>query len=98
VTSRERAAGTSTLTDAPEKAQAAIKCKLTGYHPTDNSWSCASGVAGWYHACDYHVDGHRVRAHIDAVEPGPGPDRLSQRATRARSLREDGGRRGPRFI
>ena len=70
-------AATSVLTNAPEKAQAAPKCKVTAYHPTDNSWSCASGTAGWYHACDYHVDGHRVRAHIDTIEPGPRPDRLS---------------------
>jgi hypothetical protein len=71
-------AATAVLTDAPEKAQAApISCETTVYHPSDNSWSCASGPAGWYHACDYDVDGHRVRASIDTVEAGPGPDRYS---------------------
>ena len=70
-------AATAVVSNGPEKADAAISCKVTVYHPTDNSWSCASGPAGWYHACDYHVDGHRVRAHIDTVEPGPGPDRYS---------------------
>ena len=70
-------AGVAALNHGTEKADAAISCGTTVYHPTDNSWSCASGPAGWYHACDYHVDGHRVRAHIDTVEPGPGPDRYS---------------------
>jgi hypothetical protein len=73
-------AGTSVLTDAPEKADAAILCNYRVKHPTDNSWSCASGPAGWYRACDYHVDGHRVRAWIDTVEPTPDPskpDRIS---------------------
>lgn len=70
-------AGVAALSHGPEKADAAPSCSTTVYHPTDNSWSCASGPAGWYHACDYHVDGHRVRAWIDTVEPGPGPDRFS---------------------
>jgi hypothetical protein len=70
-------AGVAALSHGPAKADAAPSCATTVYHPTDNSWSCASGISGWYHACDYHVDGHRVRAHIDTIEAGPGPDRLS---------------------
>jgi hypothetical protein len=70
-------AGVAALSNGPEKADAAISCGTTVYHPTDNSWSCASGLSGWYHACDYDVDGHRVRAWIDTIEPGPGPDRYS---------------------
>jgi hypothetical protein len=73
-------AASSALSNGPAQAKAAaapISCETTAYHPSDNSWSCASGPAGWYHACDYDVDGHRVRAHIDTVEAGPGPDRLS---------------------
>ena len=60
-------AATAVLSDGPEKADAAIRCETTVYHPSDNSWTCASGPAGWYHACDYHVDGHRVRGWIDVA-------------------------------
>ena len=60
-------AATSVLTDAPQEAKAAPSCNYTVYHPTDNSWTCASGAFGWYKACDYHVDGHRVRGHIDVL-------------------------------
>jgi hypothetical protein len=55
------------LTKAPSTADAAPTCKTIVYHPTDNSWTCASGPAGWYKACDYHVDGHRVRGWIDVA-------------------------------
>src|SRR4051812_38146580 len=55
------------LSDAPDEAQAAPTCETTVYHPTDNSWTCASGPAGWYRSCDYAVDGHRVRGHIDVA-------------------------------
>jgi hypothetical protein len=40
-------------------------CTLFAWHPSDNSWTCATSVAGFYRACDYHVDGHRVRGWID---------------------------------
>jgi hypothetical protein len=60
-------AATSVLTDAPQEAKAAPSCNYTVYHPTDNSWTCASGAFGWYKACDYHVDGHRVRGWIDVA-------------------------------
>ena len=60
-------AANAALSNGPEPAQAAPSCKTTVYHPTDNSWTCASGPAGWYHACDYDVDGHRVRGHIDVA-------------------------------
>jgi hypothetical protein len=60
-------AANAALSNGPAKAHAAIHCETTVYHPTDNSWTCASGPAGWYHACDYHVDGHRVRGHIDVT-------------------------------
>lgn len=72
-------AATAALTDAPETAQAAApKCKYTVYHPdlSENSWTCASATDGWYHACDYSVDGHRVRGHIDVT--GSEYDRYTQ--------------------
>ena len=56
---------TSTLTTAPETAQAAT-CNSVAYHPTDQSW-----------ACDYDVDGHRVRAHIDTSFGPDEVDRIS---------------------
>ena len=68
---------TATLTDAPEQAKAQYSCNFVAYHPTDSSWSCASGPAGFYRACDYHVDGHRVRAHIDTSFGPEEVDRLS---------------------
>ena len=41
-------------------------CEHFAYHPTDNSWTCEADLE-WYRACDYHVDGHRVRGHIDVT-------------------------------
>ena len=86
-------AATSVLTEAPEKADAAIHCNFKVNHPSDNSWSCASDPAGWYRACDYGNDGHRVRAWIDTVEPSPDankPDRMSGWATYGRCSEWEG--------
>lgn len=59
-------AAAATLTSAPQKAQAAPNpCNYIVYHPSDSSWACADSPGGAYWACDYDVDGHRVRAHID---------------------------------
>jgi hypothetical protein len=64
-------AATSVLTNAPEDAQA-HSCSNIVYHPTDQSWACASSPSGSYKACDYDVE-------IDTSEPSPGdgPDRIS---------------------
>jgi hypothetical protein len=73
-------AATATLTDAPEEAHAAPRpCNYIQYHPSDSAWVCADSPGGFYWACDYDVDGHRVRAWIDTTEPSPGdgPDRMS---------------------
>ena len=61
---------TAGLSSGPEKAYAAPTCKYMVVHPSDNSWTCASGSAGWYRACDYAVDGHRVRGWIDPIGSG----------------------------
>ncbi len=59
-------AATATLTSAPEKAHAAPRpCNYIVYHPSDSAWACADSPGGFYWACDYDTDGHRVRAHID---------------------------------
>jgi len=67
---------TSTLTNAPEQAQAAT-CNYVAYHPSDQSWACANSPGGSYWACDYDVDGHRVRAHIDTSFGPEEVDRIS---------------------
>ena len=41
-------------------------CSDFAWHPSDNSWTCESNLQ-WYKACDYHVDGHRVRGWIDVT-------------------------------
>jgi hypothetical protein len=74
-------AAASTLTNAPEKAEA-HSCSFIAYHPTDQSWACASGPSGAYKACDYDVDGHRVRAHIDT---SAGPEEVDRQSAWAPS-------------
>jgi hypothetical protein len=69
-------AATATLTNAPETADAA-SCNYVVYHPSDSSWACASSPGGSYWACDYHVDGHRVRARIDTSFGPEEVDRIS---------------------
>ena len=71
-------AAAATLTSAPEEAKAAPRpCNYIVYHPSDSSWACADSPGGFYWACDYHTDGHRVRAHIDTSFGPEEVDRMS---------------------
>jgi hypothetical protein len=71
-------AATAVLTDAPTEAKAApLPCNYVQYHPSDSSWVCADRPGGAYWACDYDVDGNRVRAHIDTSFGPEEVDRMS---------------------
>jgi hypothetical protein len=90
----------TTLTVAPAQAgHTRVHCSpwpAIVWHPTDNSWTCETSNNHFYKACDYHVDGHRVRGWIHGNFHRPGEYRLtgwapSQGCTEPEGLAYGGG-------